>query len=150
MAADGILGIEFLEPGTVRALRSESGSLTVEIGDIGTYQDVKVFRSFPLSDPSKYISLRVGRTKSDETEIGVIRDLAEIEPESREILWQELVRRYLIHIITKIHAITEEFAFPIGTTTDKGRIPHADVGRQPRRGCGKDAGRLPTSTEIGP
>ena len=117
----GYSGLRFLQPNTVRVFRSGSGSLSVELESIGTYEDVKVFRSFPLSDPSKYISLRVGKTRSEETEIGVIRDLAEIQPESREILWQELVRRYLIHIITKIHAITEEFAFlHWEVTTDKG------------------------------
>jgi hypothetical protein len=51
----------------------------------------------------------------------VIRDLAEIEPESREILWRELTRRYLIHIITKVNSITEDFAFlHWDVTTDKG------------------------------
>jgi len=117
----GYSGLRFLEPNTVRAFRSEMGSLSVEIENVGTYQDVKVFRSFPLSDPSKYISLRVGKTKSEETEIGVIRDLAEVRPESREILWYELTRRYLIHTITKVNAITEEFAFlHWDVNTDKG------------------------------
>lgn len=116
-------GLKFLEPSSITAFRDEAGSLSVQLGDSQKFEDVKVFRSFPLSDPSKYVSLRVGKTKSEELEIGLIRDLAEVQSSSRELLWEELTRRYLIHTITRIHAITEEFAFlHWDVDTDKGRM----------------------------
>ncbi len=116
-------GLRFLDPRAVEASRNGAGALSIKLGETEEYENVKVYRSFPLSDPSKYISLRVGRTKGEELEIGVIRNLSEVRPQSRDLLWQELTRRYLIHTITRIHAITEEFAFlHWDVSTDKGRM----------------------------
>lgn len=55
-------------------------------------------RAFPQTHPAGYISLSDG--KGDE--LGVIRELAELTPESRSAVEQELRLRYLVPLVTRV------------------------------------------------
>ncbi len=114
--------IKYIHPDCVRFFNDEkTNSLSVKL-DCKVYNHVKVYRTSPISYPTKYISLRVGTSSSEETEIGIIRDPDSLPLESRALIERELDKRYFIHIITKIHSIKEEFSFLYwDVDTDKGR-----------------------------
>jgi len=61
-------------------------------------------RALPLSDPDHFIVL----TDSDGQEIGVLRDPAQLDPESQDVLTDALERAYAIQNITRILNIERE------------------------------------------
>jgi len=65
---------------------------------------VFAFRSFPLSRPDEYISLRDG-----EDEIGIIRDLREFDPETRKLIYELLDQRYFIPRVTRIVSTKQRY-----------------------------------------
>ena len=78
-------------------------SLTVnEKGESVTYDRVAVLRSFPLTAPNEFLSVRL---PSDmQNEIGMIEKLSDLSGESRALVEEELGRRYMIPKIQKITA----------------------------------------------
>jgi len=62
-------------------------------------------RTFPFSHPHGYVSLRDAKGE----EVGVIRDLSELPREARELIEEELDRRYLQPRITHIENVRERF-----------------------------------------
>lgn len=95
------------------------------------YPCVKLNRSFPFTNPDKYISVmddddsekdkvrEIGDEKK--LEIGIIKDLNEFDPVSRQILERYLELRYFAPEIKKVLSIKEEFGYRYWTVdTDKG------------------------------
>ncbi len=79
-------------------------SLTVKgEGESVTYDRVVVLRSFPLTAPDAFLSVRL---PSDmQNEIGMIERLSDLSGEGRALVEAELKRRYMIPRITKITAL---------------------------------------------
>lgn len=140
-------GVIYLAPDSIKLVendKSDSNSLSLEI-DGTVYNHVKVYRASPVARPNKYISLRIGASSSEEKELGIIRDLAELSPDLRQTLERELDKRYFVHIITKINSIKEEFSFLYwNVETDKGPIDFALPSRAHHRisEYGSEYGRL--------
>lgn len=63
-----------------------------------------VRKAFPLSHASRYISLQDGLGK----ELGMIRDLADLDPDSRQVVEEELDRRYFTPKISQITLLKQE------------------------------------------
>lgn len=115
----------YLDPGKIRLFRSPMGAPRLEILEEVCYTRVAVRRILPLSDPDHYISLGVG----EEMEIGIIEDPSRLDPESREILREELDKRYFTPIIEKIHRVKEQFGIhDWEVETSRGRITFAVQG----------------------
>ena len=115
-------GIRYLGPSDIQFTRNDLSQLRAKLSDGTVYEDVLVYRTRPISDPSRYISIRVGATQSEQKEIGLIRSLESLAPEQRRLLKEELAKRYFIHIITRIDSIREEFGYLYwDCETDKGR-----------------------------
>jgi len=115
-------GIRYLGPGDVHFSRNALGQLRAVLADGTTHDDVLVYRTRPISDPSRFISIRVGVTQSEQREIGLIRNLAALAPEQSRLLKEELAKRYFIHIVTQIRSMREEFGYLYwDCDTDKGR-----------------------------
>jgi len=95
---------EYLDPASVRLFRSGRGWLMLEVGDDRCYIDVRVVRSFPLSDPGHYY----GFLNAKDRVIGIIVDPSGLDPGSREIAEQELTRRYFTPIISRFIRMREE------------------------------------------
>ena len=66
---------------------------------------VTVLRAFPLSDPDRYLSMRDGGGQ----EVGVLRDPAALPAEAQALLAEELERRYVIPVITRVLEARERF-----------------------------------------
>jgi len=121
-ANDTYHGIRYLTPDEVTFYHNDLGQLCLRLADGSDSQEVLVFRTLPISDPHRYISIRVGATASEQREIGILRDLKALPADQRRLLTEELDRRYFIHIITKVRSIREELGFLYwDCETDKGR-----------------------------
>ncbi len=82
---------------------THNGVLRLTIGNERSYWRVQVYRCFPLTDPDRYISVRDAMNK----EIGLIRRLADLDPQSREEVQNALHRRYMMPIVRRILSVQE-------------------------------------------
>ncbi|MBE3576107.1 MAG: DUF1854 domain-containing protein [Limnochordales bacterium] len=81
------------------------------------YSRVTVYRSFPLSRPDEFISVRDAQGK----EIGIIEDLRALPPEMQKLLREELDRRYFTPTIQRVLSVKEEFGYSYWEVeTDRG------------------------------
>ena len=96
--------LRYLDPSQLRFFRRGAIlRLTVE-GDYSCLR-VSILRCFPLSNPSRYLSVRDGAGK----EIGIIADPEKLDPDNRALVEEEIARRYLLPVILTIHAAKERF-----------------------------------------
>jgi hypothetical protein len=104
--------VRFLSATDVALERMRCGGLRVRCAG-GCYEDVKAVRTHPISDPHRHIALRAPApdAQGQEVEIGVLRDLRTLPAQARRLVEEALARRYLVHTITRIVSLTEEFGF---------------------------------------
>lgn len=85
--------------------RDEShGTLRLTVAGSEVYDDAHFARAYPFSDPARYIAAFDGESK----EICMIRDLATMQPESRDIVEADLARRYFTPMILKIRTLAQD------------------------------------------
>ncbi|MCS7224264.1 MAG: DUF1854 domain-containing protein [Armatimonadetes bacterium] len=109
--------LNWLDPASLRFFFYK-GVLRLTVDEHVSYWQVRLFRSFALSEPMRYISVRDAANK----EIGLIKDIRELDPESRQAAEQELHRRYLIPIVQKIFRVRHRFGMmQWDLETDRGR-----------------------------
>jgi hypothetical protein len=96
--------LRYLEPGKLRFFR-HGATLRLTIPEDRSYLKVTVMRSFPLSRPDRYLSVRDGKNG----EVGLIVDPKELDSESRRLVTEELERRYLVPVIRRVVGIKERF-----------------------------------------
>ena len=70
------------------------------IYDGNTYNNIQVFRCFPMSEPFKYLSIRLGN--EEDKELGIIENPSKLEKTYQDILIDALRRRYYVPEIIKI------------------------------------------------
>lgn len=98
--------------------RTEGGFVSLEY-DGKQYARVAVHRCFPFSDPTRYISIR--EPENDGREIGLIRDLQDLDKETRTMLEEQMALRYFTPLIQRIRDIKEEYGYSYWeVVTDKG------------------------------
>ena len=79
-------------------------------------------RVFPAQSPEQYISVRSRDANGDEVEIGVIENLADLEPWNREIVVDSLNRHYLIREIQRVYKVELSHGYlDLDVETDSGR-----------------------------
>jgi hypothetical protein len=103
-------GLIFLDAKNISIKESDLAGLNVTLGD-ETYEEVRASLALPISEPERYVSLRIGATKGEEREIGMIRDVNELSAGSQALIMRELRKRYFLHIIHKIISLKEKFGF---------------------------------------
>lgn len=97
------LEIRWLDECKVQVERDENNDLWL-ICDGQRVKIGRLVRLLPLTDKSHYISV----LDTEGNEIGIIRDLQNIEPTSRSILWEELERIYMMPKIKRVRRIRHE------------------------------------------
>ncbi len=102
--SDDVFELRFLDPKKVRFFR-EGDALRVTIEDDRSCLRVVPMRAFPISMRDRYISLR----DMDGNELGMIRDMHELDKKSRKLLEQEIRRRYFMPEIRRIITLREKF-----------------------------------------
>ncbi|MEK3887504.1 DUF1854 domain-containing protein [Bacillus sp. FSL K6-3431] len=108
----------FLQPGEIQLQRQTGGLLQAVIkGDM--HEEVIIYQAFPFTKPAQYISFR----NAEGEELGIVKDLSELDSLSRDELETELHLRYLIPKVTKIKKIKQEpglWVFDL--ITDRGNL----------------------------
>lgn len=94
--------VQILDSQQVWLERNPGGVLQATIDGVD-YPEVLLFRTYPFSRPTEYISLRSPKGE----EIGLIRSLNELEAASRKEAERELNLRYLLPRVTHIENITQ-------------------------------------------
>lgn len=103
--------IRYLDPSEITISLAENGTTTVRLSTGEVYERVRAYCTRPTSHPRLYISLRCGQKRSEEIEIGIIRDIDQLAPTQRMLIERELDKRYFVHRITKINSLKNEFGF---------------------------------------
>lgn len=108
------IGPLFFPPGTTKFERTEGGVVKLWVEGVGEFNKVILRRLFPLTDPTRYISVWNGDYSSEEQfgqEIGVITDLEMLDPESRRVVEEELERTYYIAKVKRIKSLKDLYGF---------------------------------------
>ena len=74
-----------------------------------TYDRVGVYRTFPVTQPEEFISIREANEKA--REIGVVEKLSDLDPEQAKMLKEQLDLRYFTPEITKVFDIKTEYGY---------------------------------------
>ena len=83
-------------------------ALTVTAGEPAEhYPRINAYRTFPLSDADRYISLR----DADGNEIGILESLADLAHDQADLLRADLERRYFTPEIERVRSVKEEFGY---------------------------------------
>ena len=114
----------------MRIERNPMGRLKVRTPDGVSHEPVTAVRAFPIQTPAANISL-VGPGGH---EVAWIADLAELPPEQRALLEQELHQREFMPVIQRLLAVSS-FATPSRWTveTDRGRCEFVLKGEEDLR-----------------
>ena len=89
----------------LKLFREPAWKLRLTIGDDRSYLRVKVVRAAPLSHPDHYISFLDGKDE----EICMVDDLKSLDQSARDLIAEELDRRYLTATIQSVSAIRNEY-----------------------------------------
>lgn len=95
--------VNMLNPTQVYFYRSSGGVLQAVING-ETYEEVHLFRSFPMKYSLQYISVR---NKKGE-ELGIIEDVQTLEDDSLALIEEELQYRYFLPKVLRIEKIKQK------------------------------------------
>lgn len=108
--------LKLLDPTTLRLFIDKFQDLNLET-DGKCFNKLTALRIFPLSAECQFIVLK----DADDKDVGIIPDIAQLNPENRRIIESVLERTYFTARITQINAIEEEFHIPKwDVETDRG------------------------------
>jgi len=110
--------LKLLDPNSFRLRRDVFEDLQVEFRDGCSVGPVSIVRAFPISAAEDFIIFKDAEGK----ELGALRQMAELDPSSHQVLEAELERIYFTPRITRIHSIEVNFRIPKWEVeTDRGR-----------------------------
>jgi hypothetical protein len=119
------LDVRYLDPEDVRVRRGEDGRLYATVAGEFSVISPQFFRTHPLTDPDRYVSIRGTKPKPDGEalgrEFGLIRRWGQLDPESRALVEAELERRYLHPVVRRIISLREYSGVQVAVVdTDRG------------------------------
>ena len=97
--------LTYLQPGQLRFTLSDTGILSLDY-DGQQYSPITLIRLFPFRDPFQYLSIF-----SNETEIGILEDLKQLEDSQQTLLTEYLTYKYFIPKITHISKLEEKLGY---------------------------------------
>ncbi|MBR6531645.1 MAG: DUF1854 domain-containing protein [Clostridia bacterium] len=107
----------YIEGSSLRLTPNDLIFVDVEFYTGEKFSGVELHRMFPITGLTQYIAL----VDSEGKEIGIIRDLNDLMPESREVAMKCLDEYYMMPRITKFIKMREKFKIWMWTVeTDKG------------------------------
>ena len=106
-----IAKINYLQDRDFQLTKTNGGFLTLHISD-KIYRRVMIQRAFPLSQPTKYLSVReVKEDREPGEDIGVIEDVTSLSEEKQTLICEELGMRYFTPDIVQIYKLKDEHGF---------------------------------------
>ena len=103
-----LLELRYLTKDNAKFERTPGGFVKLIYKD-KTYDRVGVYRTFPVTEPEEYISIREADEKA--REIGVVERLSALEQEQADMLREQLNLRYFTPQITKVFDIKTEYGY---------------------------------------
>ena len=114
---EGLGDLPLLDPEGLVIEGGPDAQLRVRLADGRQWEGVQAACSFPHTDRNHFIHL----SDDEDQEIGLIEDLKQLEPESRQVLQAALGTRYFIPEIQRIDALVSRFGVTSWTVhTDRG------------------------------
>ena len=108
--------LSLLSPRDIRLYLDDFDDLTLDLHS-EIHERVGVQRAFPLNASTKFIVI----LNSDGDEIGIVRDMADLDSDSRDALEITLEQTYFMPRILKINSIVSNFHVPTwDVETDRG------------------------------
>jgi len=115
---DELLSIRYIKKGDATFERTPGGFVSMKLGD-DIYPRIALHRTFPFTDPDKYISIREPDAKA--REIGIIENLSDMPEDVQTMLGDQMNMRYFAPIIERIENIKEEYGYAYwNVVTDRG------------------------------
>lgn len=116
--SDETTDLNLLNPSEVRVDDGPSGSLRLHLADRCYPRAIAVW-AFPFTDRRHWIAFR----DAEDSPIGMLRDIQEIDRDSRHVLKRALEQRYFLPRIERVYSAREEFGLlTMDVETDRGRI----------------------------
>lgn len=106
-----------LTPENARFSRSGGDLISLWIindkGEEETFERVVILRSFPVTNPDEFLSVREPDSKKQGRgkEIGMIRRMTDFDAETQKLFLEELDRRYFTPELKKINAVKDKFGY---------------------------------------
>jgi hypothetical protein len=108
--------LQILDAGAVR-LFFYGGILRLTMED-RSYRAARVYRAFPVSDPTHYYGLTDGSGK----DVGMVVDPSTLDAESRQAAETELEQRYFVPVVRTVLDIRDDYGATVfEVDTDRGR-----------------------------
>lgn len=106
-----------INPDALHLFYHPPGTPRLTVGDERSYREVKLYQAWPLSFPSRFLSIVDGSGE----EIVMVEDLSRLSDASRAVAEEELRRRYLTARVEAVQEIRTEFGVTYwSVVTDKG------------------------------
>lgn len=116
--AEEMLEIRYLHKENAVFRRTPGGFVSLDYAG-KHYDRISVYRAFPFTDPTKYISIRESDEKA--REIGMVEDLEKLDKDTADMLLEQINIRYFTPVITKIIDIKDEYGYAyFDVVTDRG------------------------------
>lgn len=103
-----LLELRYLTGDNAKFERTPGGFVKLTYKD-KTYDRVGVYRTFPVTKPEEYISIREADEKA--REIGVVERLSALPADQAQMLQEQLNLRYFTPEITKVFDIKTEYGY---------------------------------------
>lgn len=105
-----LLELRYIDGTNAVFKRTEGGFASLDYtdkeGKVQHYDRIGVYRTFPMTNPDIFISIREADEKA--REIGVVKDLKDLTEEQAKILYEQLDLRYFIPKIERILDVKNE------------------------------------------
>ena len=102
----------------IRVYRAPKNTVRMTVRDERSYIRVRPVHASPMTYPDQYVSLLDIKNE----EVAFIRDMDDLDEESRRVIEEELAHRYLKAKIERIHSIQMEFGVTYwDVETDRGK-----------------------------
>ena len=105
-------GLNILNPDNIELSINQEQEVFVRLKEQDqNYEDIEIKPAFPLSQIGRYLSLKHKDEEGEEHEIGMIKDISDLDQQSRKVIDKALEKIYFMPKIIKIYEIEEEFGF---------------------------------------
>ncbi len=106
--SEELLEIRYLTRDNAVFARTPGGFLSLDYQE-KHYDRVFIYRTFPDSEPERFLSVREADEKA--REIGLIQDLVQLTEEQSQMIREQLGMRYYTPIIQKVLEVKEEYGY---------------------------------------
>lgn len=109
--------VEAYKASQIRVYRAPKNTVRMTVGDERSYIRVRPVQASPVAYPNRYIALLDIKNE----EVAFIEDMNDLDEVSKQVIEEELTRRYLKAQVEKINAIQMEYGVSYwDVVTDRG------------------------------